>query len=337
MPSPGTSERIVKLGYAFRESKALLSAVELGVFTALATAPLDLHTLRNSIGIDQRGARDFFDALVALGLLERNDAGLYSNTPETALYLDRRNPTYIGGELAFLSAELFGCWNSLTAALRTGKPQSGAGAAGMYPARYADQAALEIFAGAMTAGSLAAAKALAVEFPWQEYKTIVDVGAAEGCLPVQIALAHSHVTGGGFDLPPLRPLFDNYVRGHSLSDRLQFYPGSFFHDPLPDADVLVMGRVLHNWDLATKKMLLNKAYEALSEGGALIICERLIDDERRLNAAGLLASLNMLIMTEGGFDFAGLDCISWMKESGFRNMRVAPLAGDQSMIVGYRC
>jgi hypothetical protein len=232
VPRPIASERIVKLGYAFQESKALLSAVELDVFTALAEAPLDLNTLRNSIGIDQPGARDFFDALVALGLLDRDPAGRCSNTPETALYLDCRKPTYVGGELEFLNSQLFGYWNSLTSALRTGKPQSGAGAAGMYPARYADRAALEIFAEAMTAGSLAAAKALAAKFPWQDYKTIIDVGSAKGCLPIQIALVHSHVTGGGFDLPPLKPFFDNYVQGHGLSHSPAVLSGKLLQRPV---------------------------------------------------------------------------------------------------------
>lgn len=330
-----TPDRIVKLGYAHRESKVLLSAVELGVFTALAEGPLGLDALRNKIGVDQRGARDFFDALLAIGLLARDDAGRYANTPETAIYLDRRKPTYVGGELEFL-AQLYAHWNSLTPALRTGHPQSGAGAAGMYPARYANSTELETFARAMTAGSLAPAKELAVKFPWKNYDTIIDVGAAQGCLPVQIAQAHWHITGGGFDLPSLRPLFDHYVQEHGLSERLQFHSGDFFQDRLPRADVLVMGRVLHNWDLATKKMLLRKAYDALSAGGALIVYERLIDDERRVNAAGLLASLNMLIMNKGGFDFSAADCIGWMEEAGFRNIRVEPLTGEQSMVVGHR-
>jgi hypothetical protein len=330
-----TLDRIMKVGYAHRESKVLLSAVELGVFTALGEGPLDLDALRKKIGVDQRGARDFFDALVAIGLLDRDDSGRYVNTPEAASYLDRRKRTYAGGELEFL-VQLYAHWNSLTAALRTGYPQSGAGAAGMYPARYADQTQLEIFARAMTAGSLACAKALAARFPWRNYSTMIDVGAAEGCVPVQIAQAHQHIGCGGFDLPPLRPLFDKYAQDHGLSERLRFYSGDFFQDRLPNADVLVMGRVLHNWDLATKKMLLRKAYDSLPASGALIIYERLIDDQRRVHAAGLLASLNMLIMTEGGFDFSGAECIGWMEEVGFRNMSIEPLTSEQSMVVGHR-
>lgn len=329
-----TPDRIVKLGLAFRAAKALLSAVELGVFTALAESPLDLDTLRKRVGIDERGARDFFDALVALGMLERDESGHYANTLETDLYLDRQKPTYIGGELDHFNTYVYPHWNLLTPALRTGKPQSGARATGHYPALYADQAALETLVKGMTGGTLPVAKALAAKFNWQNYKTIIDVGTAQGCLPVQIAHAHPHISGGGFDLPPVAPHFGNYVREHDLSHRLRFYAGDFLQDPLPSADVLVFGRVLHNWDIATKRMLLKKAYDALPAGGVLIVYERLIDDKRRVNAAALLASVNMVIMTAGGFDFTGADCISWMREAGFRNMRVELLTSEYSMVVG---
>ena len=329
-----TPDRIVKLGLAFRAAKALLSAVELGVFTALAESPLDLDTLTKRVGIDERGARDFFDALVALGMLERDESGRYANTLETDLYLDRQKPTYIGGELDHFNTYVYPHWNLLTPALRTGKPQSGARATGHYPALYADQAALETLVKGMTGGTLPVAKALAAKFNWQNYKTIIDVGTAQGCLPVQIAHAHPHISGGGFDLPPVAPHFGNYVREHDLSHRLRFYAGDFLQDPLPSADVLVFGRVLHNWDLATKRMLLKKAYDALPAGGALIVYERLIDDKRRVNAAALLASVNMVIMTAGGFDFTGADCIGWMREAGFRDMRVELLTSEYSMVVG---
>jgi hypothetical protein len=331
-----TPDRIVKLGLAFRAAKALLSAVELGVFTALAEDSLDLDALRMRVGIDERGARDFFDALVALGMLERDERGRYANTPETNFYLDRQKPTYIGGELDHFNTYVYPHWNLLTPALRTGKPQSGARATGHYSALYADHAALETLIKGMTGGTLPVAKALAAKFPWQDYKTVIDVGTAQGCLPVQIAHAHPHITGGGFDLPPVNPLFDNYARDHGLCDRLRFYAGDFLQDPLPSADVLVLGRVLHNWDLVTKRMLLKKAYDALPAGGALIVYERLIDDERRVNAAALLTSVNMVIMTAGGFDFTGADCIGWMREAGFRDMRVEPLTSEHSMVVGMK-
>jgi hypothetical protein len=165
---------------------------------------------------------------------------------------------------------------------------------------------------------------------------LIDVGGAQGCLPVEIARAHPHITGGAFDLPSLEPLFDRYVREQGYANRLRFYSGDFFNDPLPPADVLVIGRVLHNWDLATKTMLLKKAYAALPPAGALIVYERLIDDERRVNADGLLSSLQMLLASPGGFDFTGADCVGWMRETGFRDIRVERLTADQSMVVGIK-
>jgi len=331
-----TSDRIVKLAFAFREAKVVLSAVELQVFTILTEGPLDLETLRNRIGIDQRGARDFFDALVALGLLERDKDGRYANTPETDLYLDHRKPSYIGAELDHVNTQLYARWNSLTPALRTGRAQSGAGVAGNYPAFYSDPVTLEAFLKGMTGATLLPAKALAVKFPWGVYQTVIDIGCAQGCLPVQIAQAHSHISGGGFDLPPVKSAFDSYVRQHGLSHRLQFCSGDFFQHPLPGADVLVMGRVLHNWDMAQKKMLLRKAYEALPAGGALIVYERMIDDERRSNALGLLSSLNMLVMTAGGFDYTSADCMDWMQETGFHHLQSKVLTSEQSMVIGIK-
>jgi hypothetical protein len=276
------------------------------------------------------------DALVALGMLDRDASGRYANMPDTDLYLDRLKPSYIGGELEHFGKYVFPHWSLLTLALQTGEPQSGTRSAGHYSALYADPATLETLVEGMTGGSLPVAKTLAANFPWQDYKTLLDVGTAQGCLPVQVALAHPHLAGGGFDLPPVQPHFDTYVKRHGLSHRLRFHPGSFLEDPLPAADVMVLGRILHNWDIATKRMLLKKAYEALPSGGALIVYERLIDDGRRINAPALLASLNMLIMTAGGFDFTGSDCIGWIRDAGFHGPRTEPLTPEISMVVGIK-
>ena len=329
-----TEERIKKLAFAFREAKLVLSAVELELFTVLAEGPLALEDLRDRIGVNTRGARDFFDALVAVGLLQRNQNEVYANSPDSDLYLDRRKDTYIGGELDHANTQLYGRWVSLTAGLRTGQPQTGAGTAGNYPTFYSNPVSLDAFLRAMTGATLLPAKALVAKFSWRDYATVIDIGCAQGCLPVLIAQAHGHITGGGFDLPEVKPAFEDYVRKHHLENRLQFHGGDFFQVPLPSADVLVMGRVLHNWDLAQKKMLLRKAYEALPKGGALVVYERMIDDERRSNASGLLSSLNMLVMTSGGFDYTASDCIGWMREVGFRHIGRDVLTPEQYMVTG---
>jgi hypothetical protein len=331
-----TSDRILQLGQAYRESKVLLSAVELGLFTVLAERPLELEVLGEKVGINPRGARDFLDALVALGMLVRHDDGRYANTFDAGLFLDQNKPAYVGDLLESSNARHYKVWASLTAALRTGKPQNDQSMVSKFGRLYADDHAREQFASSMTIRTKPVAKALTERFSWADYRILIDVGGCEGCLPVEIAQAHPHLTGGVFDLPALRPQFDRYVQKHALSDRLRFYPGDFFNGPLPSADVLVLGRVLHNWDVETKRMLFKKTHDALPPGGALIVYEHLIDDARRTHTAGLLASLHMLLMSDGGFNFTGADCSGWMREAGFGNIRIEPLTADQTMVVGFR-
>jgi hypothetical protein len=188
----------------------------------------------------------------------------------------------------------------------------------------------------MTGLSLGIAHAMAAKFPWSQYRSFVDIGAAQGGLPVVLAQTHKHLTGVGADLPVVRPVFERHVASHGLQDRLKFAKLDFFNEPLPKADVIIMGHILHDWDLPTKKMLLSKAFDALPANGALIVFEAIIDDERRSNAFGLLMSLNMLIETRGGFDYTGADCAAWMREAGFKQTRVEHLSGPDSMVIGVK-
>jgi SAM-dependent methyltransferase len=328
--------QIMQLGMGFWGSKTLLSAIELGLFTELAKGPLDAEQLRARLGLHPRSARDFFDALVALGMLKRTGAR-YANTPETARFLDRTKPTYIGGMLEMANARLYRFWGSLTEGLKTGRPQNEAKTGeDFFGALYADPRRLEGFLKAMTGLSLASAQAIAKKFPWKRYRTFTDVGCAQGGVAGEIAAAHRHLTGTGMDLPVVRPVFEAYARSKGLAQRLRFHPGDFFKEPLPQTDVLIMGHILHDWNLDEKRMLLRKAYDALPPGGALIVHESLIDDARKSNAFGLLMSLNMLIETHGGFDFTGADCRTWMKEAGFRRTSVERLAGPDGMVIGFK-
>lgn len=331
-----TPEPILQLGLAFWGSKTLLSAVELGLFTHLANGPCDAKTTAMELGLHPKSVRDFLDALVSLGMLER-DGDEYRNTASTDLFLDRNKPSYVGGILEMANARLYPFWGSLTEALRTGNPQNEAKVGGnFFSALYQDPERLEQFLRAMTGISMGAALAIAEKFPWDKHQTVIDIGAAQGCVPVQVALRHSHMSGGGFDLPAVAPSFERHVAAFGLADRLKFYPGDFFADPLPSADVLIMGHILHDWSLDEKLMLLRKAYEALPAGGALIVYESIIDDDRRANTFGLLMSLNMLIETPDGFDYTGADCQSWMADVGFRDTYVEPLVGPDSMVVGIK-
>ena len=293
-----TPDKILQTGLAFWPSKTLLSAVELGLFTELAEGPQGLEAIQARLRLHPRAARDFLDTLVALGFLSRT-GDRYANTPETALFLDRAKPSYIGGILEMANHRLYPFWGHLTEALRTGQPQNEvkAGDPGIFETLYADPARLKEFLKAMTGISHGANMTIARAFPWKDYATFVDVGTAQGDLAVQVALAHTHLRGIGFDLPQVEPIFTEYVAAIGVSDRVGFTPGSFFERDLPKADVVMMGHILHDWDLPTKRML---------------------------------------IETPGGFDYTGADCRQWMTAAGFTATRVEPLVGPDSMVIGIK-
>jgi O-methyltransferase domain len=132
------------------------------------------------------------------------------------------------------------------------------------------------------------------------------------------------------------PFIEEFVARAGLSDRLRFYPGDFFVDELPSADVLIMGHILHDWSLEGRRLLLEKAHAALPDDGALIVYDAIIDDDHRAHAFGLLMSLLMLLETPADASHTGAECQRWMRDAGFRDTYVQPLAGPDSMVVGIK-
>jgi predicted O-methyltransferase YrrM len=332
---------IMQVGMGFWPSKTVLSAVELEVFTHLATESLTGEELGERVGLHPRAIYDFLDTLVALGFLERDgdgSAGRYRDTPDTAAFLDKRSPTYIGGILEMSNARLYPFWGDLTEALRTGKPQNEVKQTGasMFEELYSDPARLEQFMDAMKGISTGNFLALAEKFDFSKYETVCDVGGATGQLSMILAGRHPHLRCTSYDLPVVAPIAEKRVAAAGLSDRVSVASGDFFADPLPQADVITMGLILHDWNLERKMQLIRAAYEALPEGGAFIVIENIIDDARRENAFGLMMSLNMLIEFGDAFDFTGSDFAGWCKEVGFKDVEILPLTGPASAGIAYK-
>ena len=339
-PQPNPSA-ILQTAFSFWSSKVLLTAVEFGLFTLLAGRRLTGAELGAELKLHARAIPDFFDALVAMKFLDREGDGPqanYFNTPDGALFLDQKSPHYVGGILVMLNARLFKYWNDLPEALRTGQPQNEVklGGKGIFEALYAEPAKLEQFLGAMTGISRINFEALADKFDFSKYKTLCDVGGASGLLCIEAAKKHPHLTCTSFDLPPVEPIAKKHIAAAGLSDRISTASGDFFKDPLPKADVITMGMILHDWNLEKKMHLIRAAYDALPPGGALVAIEALIDDGRRENVQGLLMSLNMLIEFGDAFDYSGADFKKWCGEVGFKRFDVIHLAGPSSAAVAYK-
>lgn len=332
---------IMQLGMGFWGSKALLSAVELKLFTALAEGPMTGSELAARLQLNPRAVPDFPDALVALGMLEREGTGsaaTYRNTVETNTFLNVDSPHYIGGMLEMANTRLYGFWANLTEALKTGQPQNEVKESGeqIFAKLYQQPKKLEQFLHAMVGISSGNFRMFAEKFDFSRYRTLCDVGGATGQLSCMVAQANPGMHCKSFDLPPVEHVARQWIEKAGLADRVTPVSGDFFRDELPKADVITMGMILHDWNLESKKLLIRKAYNALPEGGAFVAIESLIDDDRRENAFGLLMSLNMLIEFGDAFDYTGADFKAWCHEAGFRRFEIMPLAGPSSAAIAYK-
>lgn len=340
-PTPPDHGPILQTAFAFWSSKVLLTAVEFGVFTTLGTRRLTGPELGAELGLHPRAIYDFFDALVAMRFLDREGDGPaahYTNTPAAELYLIEGTPRYIGGILIMLNDRLFKFWHDLPTALRTGQPQNEVkhGQKGIFEELYEHLPKLEQFMGAMTGLSRINFEALAERFDFSRYRRLCDIGGATGLLAIEVAKRHPHLHCTSFDLPPVEPIARRHIEAAGLTARVGTAAGDFFKDPLPKADVITMGMILHDWNLEKKMHLVRSAYDALPEGGALVAIEALIDDGRRENLFGLLMSLNMLIEFGDAFDFSGADFRGWCTEVGFKRFEVIHLSGPSSAAVAYK-
>jgi hypothetical protein len=332
---------IMQTATAFWGSKVLLTAVELDLFSTLGDGAMTASQLGEALGLHPRGTYDFFDALVALGFLDRDGDGpdgKYKNTQNTAAFLNKSSPTYIGGLPQMLNSRLFRFWNDLGTALKTGQPQNEVkhNSKPMFEEVYADEVRLGEFLDAMTGFQAANFTELAEKFDFSRYKTVSDIGGALALLSRIVAARHEHLTFTSFDLPIVASHAQKQIDAAGMADRIKAISGDFFNDELPKADVVTMGNILHDWNLENKKILIKKAYVALSAGGAFIAIENLIDDARRENAFGLLMSLNMLIEFGDAFDYTGANFREWCSEAGFKRFEFINLAGPTSAAIAYK-
>ena len=333
--------RIMEVGMAFWPAKVLLSATELGLFTALGSNSMTGRELQSALRLHPRANPDFFDTLLALRFLERDGDGpeaRYRNTEETALFLDRRSPQFIGGFLEMANARLYPFWGNLTDGLRTGSPQNEIKHTGasMFAELYSEPERLEQFMDAMSGISAGNFQAFAEKFDFSGYQTICDVGGATGQLSMLVAKQHPHLRCTSADLPAVTLIAERKIAAAGLASRVSAKSLDFFAEPLPNADVITMGMILHDWNLEKKMQLVRAAYDALPPGGAFVVIENLIDDARRENAFGLMMSLNMLVEFGDAFDFTAADFFGWCREVGFSRTEVIPLAGPASAGVAYK-
>lgn len=332
-PRITTATDLNQLGTSFCEAKIVLSAVELGVFTELAGEGRTEDELRARLELHPRGLHDFLAVLVTLGLLER-DGDRYRAAPVSARYLDRNAPTYAGGFLERANHMMYPVWANLTGLLRTGEPQLAGreDQQAAFEAMMANPAHLGRFLDMMDAVSDPIGPELAAAFPFADYATVIDVGGARGNLLSHLLKAHESLTGRVFDLPAMAQPFQQHMERMSLTDRASFSGGDFFRDPIPAADVLVMGHVLHDWSPDERATLIRRAYHAVRPGGALLIYDQLTDDADT-GTWNSVISLNMQLLSPGGSEYSVAECAQWLRDAGFAEIAPQRIGAHDTLVI----
>ncbi len=340
---PASAARtLLRLNTAYFQSKVLQSAVELGLFALLAEEPATAETVFGRLGVRARPGADFLDALVGLGLLERKD-GHYSNKPEAAAFLVPDAPGYLGGSIAQHARRHYRSWASLTDLLRDEPAaDSPPATAGGDPAKvqldfhkdFENLDNVRRLMGHMDAFNTFVAHELGRCVDWSRHRTFLDVGGARGNVAARLVRTHGHLRGGVFDLPAVRPLFDEHMAALGTASQVGFTAGDFFDDPLPESDVVILGHVLHDWPPAARERLLERVFAAVRPGGRVVVYDAMLTDERD-DAVALLQSLNCSIMRDGGSEYTVAECRGYVEHAGFRfesAERVESLTGDRVLI-----
>jgi hypothetical protein len=324
----GTAAGILRLGNRFCDAKALLTAVRLDVFGTLADGPATAAELRERLGLHGRGLTDFLGLLTALGLLRRDGDGRFRNAEGADAYLVPGRPGCVAGFLTGADVNLYPVYGRLADALRTGRPQ----ADGDFTAMLDDPRALGGFVRMMDGLTQGLGAELSAALEGVEYRSVLDAGGCRGHLLGQLLGHRADLTGQVFDLPQMEPFFHAYMAELGLAARASFHPGDFFRDPLPPADVIVLGHILHDWDAAQRRQLLDRAFAAVNPGGTVLVYDRMLG-RRADDTENLVASLNMLLVTEGGGEYSADDVREQALRAGFASVTDRPLADFDTLVI----
>ncbi|MFD4173232.1 MULTISPECIES: methyltransferase [Streptomyces] len=326
---------LIKLTIADCAAKVLHSAVELGVFGVLSDGPRDAAYTGERTGLHPRMAEDFLDALAGLGLLERA-GGRYGNSAVARAYLVPESPSYLGGFVELTNETLYDTWGRLTEALRSGEPQRlDPDKGGFVGDRHEDPARMKRFLAGLDAYSDRMGAELAQRVDWRRHRSVTDLGGARGNLAAVLVGAHPHLDATCFDLERTRPLFTEHIGQLGLTGRISFAGGDFFTDPLPPADVVVLGHILHGFGTDRRRALLRRVYDAVRPGGAVLVLDRMIDDDRS-DPERLLSSLHMRLVSPEGAEYRVADCRSWLAEAGFTRSGAEPLLGTHTLVTAHK-
>jgi acetylserotonin O-methyltransferase len=298
LPDP---EPILDLNEAFRRSKTMFAAVSLGVFDRLHESPATADVMAQHLNANPDATGRLLDACAALGLLHKKD-GVYSNEAAATAYLVTSSPHSLSGYIRYSDEALYPMWGDLAGAVREGAPRwkQTFGLDGpIFSSFFRNEQAMRDFARGMHGVGMLTSPKVAAAFELGRFHRLADLGGATGHLAITACELYPELRGTVFDLPQVAELAREQVDFSPARDRIDIVAGDFFEDQLPEADLYALGRILHDWSDDKIGLLLRKILERLPSGGALLIAEKLLNEDGVGPTGANMQSLNMLVVTEG--------------------------------------
>ena len=330
-----TAIPLMQMISGFWASKTLATAVELDLFTQLSGRGVDIRELSQLLQIHPRPAEMLLSGCASLGLLEKRGERYY-NSPLSEEFLVRGKPYYFGGVITLLDRRLYLPWNRLPEAIKTNRAQTWGDQPGIFEAMSANPEEQRIFTEGMHSFSVQSGEAVAAAFDFLPYAHLLDVGGGSGAYCIEAARRYPHLRATVFDLPAALEIAREKIAEAALADRITTHPGDFFNEALPKgADVVLLSMILHDWTPEKNRVILTRCFDALPSGGAVIVSELMMNDEKTGPASAALMSLNMLIETEGR-NYTWAEYTRWLKEVGFREIQRVPVVspGANGLLVG---
>ncbi|MEV0808205.1 methyltransferase [Micromonospora sp. NPDC050200] len=306
--------------------KTLAVAVELGLFTRLANGrTLTVDEAAAELGLAERPTDLLLAASASLGLLEKAGDG-YRNSDLAEQFLVEGRPYYFGAQVRYSDLRTYLPWHRIGEALRSDRPLTWDPQTQQSMFDTADPEMLAQFWDAMYSTSSFTARALADAYDFGAHTRLLDVGGGAGAFPIELCRRLPDLRATIFDLPHVCVRAEERISAAGLAGRIVTVAGDFLADPaLPDGhDVILLSMILHDWDVPTNRALLAKCYAALPPGGAVVVCELLLNDERTGPPEAALMGMNMLVETEGGKNYSGAEYTAWLADAGFVDIRTVP-------------
>lgn len=312
---PEWNEERFRQACSYWQSKILLTALRLDLFTVLADQALSAAALAARLGAAERGLTTLLDALVALGLLVKQDHH-YANTPFANVALDRTKPSFCG-YMPLFDAHCWELWGRLEDTIRSGSRPN------QNTLFHADPIGTELLLRGLHADALRLAPVLAARLDLGRRRRLLDLGGGAGTYAIAFCQASPRLTAVIFDLPEPLALAQSLVAEAGLTDRISLRAGDFCTDALPcGVDLALLSNVLHSQSAQTNQRILSEVYSALEPGGELILRDVLMNEGRTSPAFGALFAVNLLLHSTAGRCYTFGDVSGWLTEAGFRDLDV---------------